>query len=194
MVALQLRYTFEEYSVRTRVPVVLCGCACVFCSRSRRSDRHGVPSLEDQDAATEPTIIAHAFKGQVPLVEVHGPQGIRHFEINGTDPGDIRPAVTYDSSIPEPTGLSDIGSWSKRLSRFIPRPYVQIHWTETSEGPRLHHVDVDPDRLPVLTPEWDKKLGLSFDGAYARYLKQPFRRGGLDNRVPGGTFVPEERA
>lgn len=155
---------------------------------------HGVPSLEDQDAATEPTIIAHAFKGQVPLVEVHGPQGIRHFEINGTDPGDIRPAVTYDSSIPEPTGLSDIGSWSKRLSRFIPRPYVQIHWTETSEGPRLHHVDVDPDRLPVLTPEWDKKLGLSFDGAYARYLKQPFRRGGLDNRVPGGTFVPEERA
>lgn len=155
---------------------------------------HGVPSLEPHDSATEPTIIAHSFKGQVPLVEVHGPQGVRHFEINGTDPGDIRPSATYDGEIPEPKGLSDIGSWSKRLSRFIPRPYVQIHWTETAEGPRLHHVDVDPDRIPVLTPEWDKKLGLAFDGAYARFLKQPFRRGGLDNRVPGGTFVPEERS
>ena len=160
---------------------------------------HGVPSLAGEGGAeavgdAEPTIIAHSFKGAVPLVEVHGPGGVRHFEINGTDPGDIRPAATYDAEIPEPKGLSDIGSWSKRLSRFIPRPYVQIHWTETAEGPRLHHIDVDPDRIPVLTPEWDKKLGLAFDGAYARFLKQPFRRGGLDNRVPGGTFVPEERA
>lgn len=167
---------------------------------ARYATSHGVPSLEGEglssqaEGGTEPTIIAHSFKGAVPLVEVHGSGGVRHFEINGTDPGDIRPAATYDAEIPEPTGLSDIGAWSKRLSRFIPRPYVQIHWTETAEGPRLHHVDVDPDRIPVLTPEWDKKLGLAFDGAYARFLKQPFRRGGLDNRVPGGTFVPEERA
>ena len=37
-----------------------------------------------------------------------------------------------------------------------------------------------------------QRLGLVFDGAYTRYLKQPFRRGGLANRVPGGTFTPEE--
>ncbi len=168
---------------------------------ARYATSHGVPSLAAEEGVTpqsaggaESTIIAHSFKGAVPLVEVHGAKGIRHFEINGTDPGDIRPAATYDAEIPEPKGLSDIGAWSKRLSRFIPRPYVQIHWTETDEGPRLHHIDVDPDRIPVLTPEWDKKLGLTFDGAYARFLKQPFRRGGLDNRVPGGTFVPEEHA
>jgi len=155
---------------------------------------HGVPSLESEDSATESTIIAHSFKGAVPLVEVHGLGGVRHFEVDGTDPGDIRPAATYDAEIPEPTGLSDIGAWSQRLSRFIPRPYVQIHWAETAAGPRLHHVDVDPDRIPVFTPEWDTKLGQAFDDAYARFLEQPLRRGGLDNRVPGGTFVPEERA
>ena len=57
---------------------------------------------------------------------------------------------------------------------------------------RVESVDVDPDRVPVLTSEWDRRLGSVFDGAYARFLLQPFRRGGLDNRVPGGTFTFEE--
>lgn len=159
---------------------------------ARYAISHGVPVVEGDDSGAEPTVIAHAFKGQVPLVEVHGPRGVRHFEADGTDPGDIRPATTHDPGIAEPKGLGDITSWSKRLSRFVPRPYAQIHWTMTAEGPRLHHIDVDPDRVPVFTPEWDEKLGLTLDGAYARYLKQPFRRGGLANRVPGGTFTPEE--
>ena len=161
---------------------------------ARYAISHGVPVVEGDDSRIEPTVIAHAFKGQVPLVEVHGPGGVRHFDGDGTDLGDIRPATTHDPGIVEPTGLGDITSWSKRLSRFVPRPYVQIHWSATAEGPRLHHIDVDPDRVPVLTPEWDEKLGLTFDGAYTRYLKQPFRSGGLANRVPGGTFTPEEHA
>ena len=159
---------------------------------ARYARSHGAPVLDDVEAR-EATVVAHAFKGQITLVEVRGPEGVRHFEADGTDPGDIRPAATYDPQIAQPEGFADIISWSKTLSRYIPRPYVQVCWSATPAGPHLHHIDVDPDRIPVLTPEWDRKLGLVFDGAYTRYLKQPFRRGGLANRVPGGTFTPEER-
>lgn len=159
---------------------------------ARYARSHGVPVLDGVDAVAEAVVIAHAFKGEVALVEVHGGDGVRHFEADGTDPGDIRPAAAYDPEIAQPEGFADICAWSKTLSRHIPRPYVQVCWAATPDGPRLQHIDVDPGRIPVLTPEWDKRLGLVFDGAYTRYLKQPFRRGGLDNRVPGGTFTPEE--
>lgn len=161
---------------------------------ARYARSHQVPVLDDPSTA-EARIIVHGFKGRTPLVEVHGPHGVRHFEgADGDDPGDIRPAADYDATIPQPEGFYDLCAWSRTLSRWIPRPYAQLHWSVTPHGPQLHHIDVDPDRIPVLTPEWDKKLGLVFDGAYARYLKQPFRRGGLANRVPGGTFTPEENA
>lgn len=153
---------------------------------------HGVPVVDAWDETADVPVIAHSFKGNVPLVEVRSADAVRHFRADGSDPGDIRPAATHDAEIAQPEGFEDICAWSKTLSRNIPRPYVQVFWTITAQGPRLHHVDIDPDRIPVLTPEWDKRLGQAFDGAYTRYLKQPLRRGGLDNRVPGGTFTPEE--
>lgn len=170
------------------------GVGATFADRAdtaRFARSHAVPVLDESSAAPE-AVVAHAFKGDVALVEVRAPEGVRHFEADGTDPGDIRPAATYDPTIAQPEGFDDICAWSKTLSRHVPRPYVQVYWSVTSDGPRLHHLDVDPDRIPALTPEWDKRLGLAFDGAYSRYLKQPFRRGGLANRVPGGTFTPEE--
>ncbi|WP_435201170.1 hypothetical protein [Janibacter sp. GS2] len=171
------------------------GIGATFADRAgtaRFARSHAVPVLDESDVAPEAVVVAHAFKGEVALVEVRAPQGVRHFEADGTDPGDIRPAATYDPAIAQPEGFEDICAWSKTLSRHIPRPYVQVYWSATSDGPRVHHLEVDPDRIPALTPEWDKRLGLAFDGAYSRYLKQPFRRGGLANRVPGGTFTPEE--
>lgn len=160
---------------------------------ARYAASHGVPVVDDP-ATAEATIIAHGLKGQVPLVEVHAAGGVRHFDAEGEDPGDIRPAVTHDASIPLPDGYDDIREWTRVLTRYIPRPYAQTAWVVTSQGPRLVRIDVDPDVVPVLTPEWDKELGLVFDGAYARFIKQPFLRGGLDNRVPGGTFTPKARA
>lgn len=161
---------------------------------ARFARSHAVPVLDGSVAAAQAPVIAHAFKGNVPLVEVRAGESVRHFAADGTDPGDIRPAATHDAEIAQPEGFEDICQWSKVLSRHIPRPYVQVYWSLGPDGPRLHHIDVDPDRIPVLTAEWDKRLGLVFDGAYARFLKQPFRRGGLANRVPGGTFTPEESA
>lgn len=173
------------------------GVGEVFADReqtARFARSHAVPVLDEPGTAVEAPVIAHAFKGNVPLVEVRSGEGVRHFEADGTDPGDIRPAATHDAAIAQPEGFEDLHQWSKVLSRHIPRPYVQVYWTVGPDGPRLHHIDVDPDRIPVLTPEWDKRLGLVLDGAYARYLKQPFRRGGLANRIPGGTFTPDEES
>jgi hypothetical protein len=172
------------------------GVGEVFADRegtARFARSHGVPVVDaDHGVDEHSTVIVHAFKGQVGLVELRGPGGFKHMTADGEDVGDVRPAVAYDPQLPEPEGLSDMCSWSGLLSRHIPRPYVQVHWVDGP--PRLEHVDVDPDRVPVLTPEWDRRLGSAFDDAYARFLLQPFRGGALDNRVPGGTFTDEEYA
>ncbi len=184
----------QRIYARSESPAGLDGLDGLFADpaeTARYARSHGVPVLEDPSTA-EADVIVHAFKNVVGLVEVRSGDSVRHFEEDGTDPGDIRPAATYDATIGRPEGFDDVCTWSRTLSRFIPRPYVQLHWSSTPQGPRLHHVEVDPDRLPVLTPEWDEKLGGAFDAAYTRFLKQANRRGGLDNRIPGGIFTPEE--
>lgn len=153
---------------------------------------HGVPVLEQDPAPAGRSVVVHAFKGEVGLVEVRGPGGVRHLTERGEDPGDIRPAATYDPGLAAPEELEQICGWSRVLSAHVPRPYVQLVWAE--DPARLDRIDLDPDRIPVLTPEWDRRLGSVFDGAYTRFLLQPYRGGGLANRVPGGTFSYEEGA
>jgi hypothetical protein len=156
---------------------------------------HGIPVVDQAEQSPDEdgrVVVVHAFKGEVGLVEVRGPQGARHLTADGKDPGDIRPAVPHDPGLEVPERLSDICAWSQVLSAHVPRPYVQIVWAE--EPPRVQRLEVDPDRIPVLTQEWDRRLGALFDGAYARFLLPAFRAGGLDNRVPGGTFRYEEGA
>lgn len=160
---------------------------------ARFARSHGVPVAEADEVGRDGAgLVVHAFKGEVGLVELRGADGVRHLTADGTDPGDVRPATTYDPDLPAPAGLEQICAWSAVLSAAVPRPYVQLRWSDGPE-PRLVGIDVDPDRIPVLTPEWDQRLGKAFDEAYARMLMQPFRGGGLDNRVPGGTFSYEER-
>lgn len=137
-------------------------------------------------------VVVHGFKGEVGLVEVHGDRGVRHLDRSGEDPGDIRPATPYDSSLEVPEDLAKICDWASALSAHIPRPYVQLVFARSDGESFLERVEVDPDRIPVLTPEWDERLGAEFDNAYSRFLLQPYRQGGLDNRVPGGTFSYEE--
>lgn len=155
---------------------------------------HGIPVLDEgpRPGAQVREVLVHAFKGEIGLVEVRGADGARHLTREGQDLGDIRPAVRHDPGLAVPERLSDICSWSEVLSAHVPRPYVQIFWAE--EPPRVERIDVDPDRIPVLTQEWDRRLGGVFDGAYTRFLLPAFRGGGLDNRVPGGTFSYEEGA
>lgn len=163
---------------------------------ARFARSHGVPithSIPAEPGGSDAPVVVHAFKGEVGLVEVRGPHGVRHFDAAGEDPGDIRPAVAYDPDLIRPEALDDLVRWSTALSAHIPRPYVQLTFGTRTGSAALERIDVDPDRLPVLTPEWDERLGSAFDRAYSRFLLQPYRAGGLANRVPGGIFTYKER-
>ena len=160
---------------------------------ARFARSHGVPSEVVSASASEArTTLVHAFHGTVGLVEIHQNGFSRHLDGSQQDVGDIRAATSCSVDIPVSAAIHDICDWSAILSRHIPRPYVQLLWHEGADGPVLARIDVDPDRVPVLTPEWDLRLGQLFDSAHARMLLQPYHAGALDNRVPGGTFLPEE--
>jgi hypothetical protein len=169
----------------------------VFANPERTADfarSHGVPVPSTKATEAARQVIVHAFKGDVGLVEVRSAGLVRHFDGERNDPGDIRPGAEYGPEIDAPTAFTDLCTWSGRLSRYIPRPYVQVCWREDADGVTLDRIDVDPDRIPVLIPEWDRRLGMYFDSAHARVLMQPYRVGALDNRVPGGTFSYEEES
>lgn len=154
---------------------------------------HGV--FDHVDPAAEPNVVLHAFKGDVPLVELRQAESIRHLTGEGDDPGSIRPEAQYDPDIPVPETFEELVSAARTLSAHIPRPYVQIGWRiEPASDAVLTGVDVDPDRVPVLDAEWDEKLGKAFDAGHARMLMQPYRAGALQNRVPDGVFRYEEKA
>lgn len=152
---------------------------------------HAVQLPVDLDA--QPTVVVHAFKGRTPLLELRAGDQVRHLTPAGKDPGDIRPGSRYDPQISPPAQLRQMVGASQTLSAHISRPYVQIGWREDADGtPVLTGIDVAPQRVPVLTPEWDQRLGKAFDSGHARMLLQPYQAGALDNRVPGGTFRYEE--
>lgn len=144
------------------------------------------------DLGAEANIVVHSFKGRTPLIELRRGTSVRHVTPTGEDPGDIRPGVTYDPDIPAPARLGRIVRASRTLSAHVPRPYVQIGWREREDAPLLTGIDVAPDRIPALVPEWDQRLGKAFDSGHARMLMQPFTAGALDNRTPDGTFSYEE--
>lgn len=167
------------------------GAGAVFADQVRTEEfvrSHGVPI--SIDLAAEPDVIVHAFQGETPLVELRAGDRVRHVTPRGQDVGDIRPGVRYDPDIPLPGQLDRIVRASRTLSAHVPRPYVQVTWC--AEAALLTGIDVDPRRIPVLTDEWDQRLGKAFDSGHARMLMQPYRAGALDNRAPDGTFRYEE--
>lgn len=166
------------------------GAGALFADRGATRDfldSHGLTYAPD--AAGDLSIVVHAFHGEVGLVEVRNGEFVRHVQADGSDPGDIRSAFGYDRSLPVPERLEAIVASAVTLSAHVSRPYAQIQFTVDAE---IVAVDVDPDRVPVLTDEWDERLGLMFDRSYARTMLQPLRAGALSNRVPGGVFEPED--
>ncbi len=173
------------------------GAGAIFEDRARTktfAHSHGLPAsvLTAVAPSSEAAVVVHAFHGEVGLVEVRHRGRTCHFDPAGADVGDIRSTVAYDPEIPPPPALSALCAWSATLSAHISRPYVQVLWDAEEGGPVLRAIDVDPARIPALTPEWDRRLGDLFDSAHARMLLQPYRAGALANRVPGGTFTSED--
>jgi uncharacterized small protein (DUF1192 family) len=172
------------------------GAGAVFASSERTEEfvrSHGVPLTTGADLGPEDrVVIAHAFHGTVGLVEVATAGAARHVDGDGADLGEVRPGIPHDGSIALPASLADLTAWAATLSDHVSRPYVQVVWRQDGDHLVLDRLDVDPDRVPVLTEEEDVRLGRLFDTGHARMLKQPYLVGALDNRVPGGTFDPDE--
>lgn len=169
------------------------GAGAVFSDAARTETfvrSHGVRL--GLDFGAEPQIVVHAFKGRTPLVELRRDGAVRHVTPGGKDPGDIRPGATYDPEIPVPEQLGRVVRASRTLSAHVPRPYVQIGWSERDAAVVLTSIDVAPAQVPWLTPEWDERLGKAFDSGHARMLMQPYASGALDNRTPDGVFRYEE--
>jgi hypothetical protein len=174
------------------------GAGEVFATRERTEEfvrSHGVPLATGADPGpADRTVVVHAFHGSVGLVEVNSGGSARHVDGDGADLGDVRDAVPHDGSVGLPGTFGRLVAWAGTLSDHVSRPYVQIVWRQDGDHLVLDHIDVDPDRVPVLTEEEDVRLGHLFDTGHARMLKQPYLAGALDNRVPGGVFNPEEPA
>ena len=172
------------------------GAGAVFGSRERTEEfvrSHGVPPSTGSDPGPEDrVVVAHAFHGTVGLVEVRTGGAARHVDGDGADLGDVRQGMPHDGAIALPASLADVTAWAATLSDHVSRPYVQVVWRQDGDRLALDRLDVDPERVPVLTDEQDVRLGHLFDTGHARMLKQPYLAGALDNRVPGGTFDPTE--
>lgn len=172
------------------------GAGEVFASRERTEEfvrSHGVPLATEADPGpADRTVVVHAFHGNVGLVEVATGGSARHVDGDGTDLGEVRAAVPHDGSIALPGTLGRLVAWAGTLSAHVSRPYVQVAWRQDGDHLVLDRIDVDPDRIPVLTEEEDVRLGHLFDTGHARMLKQPYLAGALENRVPGGVFDPDE--
>jgi hypothetical protein len=172
------------------------GAGAFFADRERTEQfarAHGVPlSTGADDGPDDRTVVVHAFHGDVGLVEVRAGAATRHVDGQGADPGDVRTGVTYDPELTLPASLPDLTAWSATLSAHVCRPYVQVRWHQDGDRLVLGGVDVDPERVPVLAPHEDVRLGRLFDAGHARMLLQPYLLGALQNRVPGGVFDPRE--
>ena len=171
------------------------GAGAVFADRARTLEflrSHGVPdAVEEAGAAGGRLVVVHAFHGTVGLVEVRQDGSVRHLDGGLADLGDVRPATRHDPELRLPDALPTLVEWAETISGHVSRPYLQVCWTQDGDRLVLDRVDLDPDRLPVLTEEQDVRLGHLFDTGHARMLLQPYRLGALHNRVPGGVFDPE---
>lgn len=153
---------------------------------------HAVPIAASGASHEGLRAVAHSFYGEVPLVEVSKNRSSRAFDAAGRDPGQIRPSVTYDTKLARPTEFEVVRQWSQVLSAHIPRAYVQVEWIREPESWAVHSFDLDPERLPIFSAEWDEHLGREFDAAYARLSKDLADAGALANRTPHGIFAAEE--
>ncbi|NHA70186.1 hypothetical protein [Phycicoccus flavus] len=170
------------------------GAGRVFADRDateRFVRSHGVPLTVDDPGPADRRVVVHAFHGLVGLVEVGVGDTARHLDGDGADLGDVRPALRHDAGLDLPATLTALTEASATLSAHVSRPYVQVCWRQDGDRLVLDRLDVDPERVPVLTEEQDLRLGHLFDTGHARMLVQPYRAGALENRVPGGVFDPD---
>jgi len=121
------------------------------------------------------SITVHAFKGVSGLMEIRTPKKILHIDPQRSG-GEI--LVEFgDAAV-----LTRLIMEANKISENLPRPYVQVYWKIGPSVIILSDLRVTPTELPILSDEWNVKLGQHFEDGYARLLKKAYINGALANK------------
>lgn len=120
-------------------------------------------------------ITVHAFKGVSGLMEVRFPRKILHL-----DPQYSGKEMLAECEISNV--LTHLIMEANKISGHIPRPYVQVYWKIEASSISLSSLQVTPTELPILSDEWNVKLGQHFEDGYARLLRKAYINGTLANK------------
>ena len=116
----------------------------------------------------------------------------RSFSADGTELPDVRPLMDPgDGVVRRPEDLEGVVAAAARLSAAIRRPLERLDFFETEQGVVFGEVTLSPGHVPMLVPEWDRRLGEAYEQAYARLLHDLAAEGalhvGLGTGPPGST-------
>ena len=102
------------------------------------------------------------------------------FARDGTELHDVRPLMQPgDEGTGRPEDLEAVLEAAARLSAAIRRPLERLDFFETDGGVVFGEVTPNPGHIPMLVPEWDRRLGEAYERAYARLLRDLAAEGAL---------------
>lgn len=106
-------------------------------------------------------------------------QRLRTFAPDGTELHHARALISAGSEVSAPEDFEGVMRASRILSQAIRRPIERIDFYETDRGIVFGEITQNPGRPPSLVPEWDEKLGETYENAYARLLADLADEGAL---------------
>lgn len=117
------------------------------------------------------------FYGEPAYIEVRtedwsrkrdGRQRLRTFLPDGTELFTVRALIPHGDDIATPVDFAAVSEAASTLSRAIRRPLQRLDFYETDHGIVFGEVTQNPGRPPALVPEWDRRLGETYENASAR--------------------------
>lgn len=134
--------------------------------------------LVGREGTTMPDDIkVFCFYGEPAYIEVRtedwsrlrdGRQRVRTFLPDGTELFSVRALIPYGEDVTRPADFEGVIEASRTLSAAIRRPIQRLDFYETDHGIVFGEVTQNPGRPPALVPEWDRRLGDTYEDAAAR--------------------------
>lgn len=128
------------------------------------------------------------FYGEPAFIEVRtedwsrkrdGRQRLRTFLPDGTELMNVRALIPHGDDIATPVDFAAVADAASRLSGAIRRPLQRLDFYETDHGIVFGEVTQNPGRPPALVPEWDQRLGHTYEDASARLFADLVAEGHL---------------
>lgn len=151
---------------------------------SRFLQSHGVPTARQLSGSRDDieSVILHSFKGQSALIELQAGKRSLYFDAL-TDFSPI--SVNGDIQSP-PIGISvellqHLTVDANTISLNVPRPYVTVIWKYRRQELILVRINPEPRDIPILSDEWNARLGQIFQVGYAKTIFPAYVDGALNN-------------